>query len=132
MRVELKKKVLTLLLYIVVGTLGLAFIIYNFSREVDKRNNAPSLNFGCAINTIVRKISFERNGLYINDTLYNAGGISWYSRLYSKAGVFNFSSFKTPFTLRKAVNNDTLHLIKEYSKYYLVISEEVKYASEEK
>lgn len=76
----------------------------------------------------VNSISFERNGLFMNGILYSAGGISGYSRFINTRKLLCLEEIKPPFLMNKGANNNTLSLIKEDRKYYLTISEELKYA----
>lgn len=84
------------LLFCVTCALGLASVIYYGEERAERRNSAPMLSYRSAVNTSVHTISFERNGFYINDTMYNAGGISWYSRVHDKNSTFTLNKIAPP------------------------------------
>lgn len=112
----------------VLGFLLLFMMIYFFTGYNHGRKNNPSIAYSTALNLNVKSISFERNGLHINDTTYIAGGVSWYSRLHYSNRVFRLNEIKPPFYISKKNNNDTLTILKDSRKYYILISEETNYS----
>jgi hypothetical protein len=125
----MKKSLLLLVCCIIAGGLGLGFIIYNISSEKKTLDNALIIDYKNSLAINVQAISFERNGLYLNDKKFSAGGISWYSRVHDKNSTFTLNKIAPPFLLRKLDDNDTLNFIKGNDRYYLLVSEEVEYAN---
>jgi len=125
----MKKKNLYLL-YIPLFILGIVYLYIMNKRDIDKRNSAPKIRFEDTLNINVQKISFERNDLFINGKIYNASGISSYSRVknYHSGDSLSLDEINPPFDLRKGKNNDTLFVIQRANTYYLSIDKEVKFA----
>lgn len=117
------------------STVFIAGIIYVYmmnKRSHDKYMNAPKIRTELALKQIdVEKISFERSGLYLNKVQFNANGISSHSRVHYKDSVVLLRQIKPPFILRKKSSNDTLELIKNNKKYYLLVSQEISYSKGE-
>lgn len=105
-------------------------IIFSFIMIKNNRNeliNASKIRKESAINIDVKSISFERNGLYLNRTQYNSGGISWYSKFYSNDTVYSFEDIHPPFILQKSGGSDSLNIFKNNEKLYLLISKELRF-----
>lgn len=116
------------ILYIILVGLGISLMYIIFLRYYPDVKNAPKLFFKHELYLDVKEISFERNHLYLNDTLYDAGGISGYSRVYSSPiNGTDLMSIMPPFRMEKSANNDTLRIIKENKRYYLVVTKEQNY-----
>lgn len=101
-------------------------ILLVFDIKSPKSQNLPRLNFETSIKKEVKKISFKRNGLYLNKQQYNASGISWYSKFTGQDTILALDDIKPPFQLNKKADNDTLYLIKNNKIYYLLISNEIR------
>lgn len=106
-------------------------ILYKFITDRDEsRKNAPMIAKEPELKeTNVGRISFKRNGLFINDKKYRAGGISGYSRVPGEDGVFKLSKIEPPFIIRKKADNDTLEVIRGSQKLYVMVTEEQEWAS---
>lgn len=103
-------------------SVSLMYVIFLYLYPDIKK--APKLFFKDELYLDVKRISFERNYLYLNDTLYDAGGISEYSRIHSDTYENNLMSINPPFRIEKLANNDTLKIIKGSERYYLLVSRE--------
>ncbi|QYJ68278.1 hypothetical protein [Flavobacterium litorale] len=117
------------LLYLtIVVIIGLVFVILMNKKNREDLVHAPKIRKEFGLKNInVKKISFERNGLFLNNKQYNSGGISWYSEFHFRDSIVLFEDISTPFTLKKRKNNDTLKLIKDDIEFYLLISKELRY-----
>lgn len=115
------------ILYIILVGLGISLMYMIFLRYYPDVKNAPKLFFKDELYLDVKEMSFERNHLYLNDTLYDAGGISGYSRIHSDTKETNLMSIIPPFRIEKSANNDTLKIIKGSERYYLLIRKEQNY-----
>lgn len=125
------KRILLISLYILAGII---FGIGVYQYEKNSIEKSPKINFEYAVDSIyVNKIRFERNSLYpkakvfLNDTLYNTY-ITYISATH-QIGATNklkLDDIIPPFTLTKKENNDTIYIIKDNKKYYLLISEELE------
>ncbi len=108
--------------------MGVLFMYIMFVYTNPDVNNAPRLFYENEINIEVKKISFQRNYLYLNNILYNAGGISGYSRVYSTDNYVNrLENIKPPFKIEKEAKNDTLRILKENKLYFLLVTQEQNY-----
>ncbi len=125
----MKNKKLILLTYIPLFLLGMLFLYIMNKGDLNEREIAPKIRFETKlIDLYVASISFERNGLYLNKVLYNAGGISSYSRVHFKNGLIELQDIKPPYVLSKKVNNDTLRISKNDVNYYLLVTQEIEYS----
>ena len=110
---------------------GTCYIYITDKAETEKYKTAPKIRMEHRLNSLlVNEISFERNGLYLNNIQYNADGISGYSKLHSNDSIFRFSRIKPPFVLRKKENNDSLELIKDNRSYFMNVSFEQEWAKQ--
>jgi len=109
---------------------GVLFLYQSHISRIAARTNAPKISFKQGFKERhITSISFERNGLFLNDSLFNAGGISGYSRVHYKGKVFRLKDFNPPFVIRsKKPNNDTLKFLKEGKVLSLLIDEEIRYS----
>lgn len=125
------KKNIVYICGIVVAIVALG-ILYKFITDRDEwRKNAPIIAKESELKeTNVGRISFERNGLFINDKEYRAGGISGYSRVLGRDGVFKLDEIEPPFILRKKGNNDTLELVKDDRSYFMNVTVEQEWAKQ--
>lgn len=94
----------------------------------DNKKDLPRIDYSSSLIVDVKTISFERNGLFINNEEYDAEGISSYSRVYGNNFVSNLNEIKLPFTLRKKEFNDTLTLVKGKVLFFLLVKEEQAWA----
>jgi len=125
----MKKKKLILTIYIPLFLLGILYFYVMNKRDLNKREIAPKIKFETKLNDLyVTSISFDRNGLYLNNVLYNAGGISGYSIVHFKNGLIKLRDIKPPYVLSKKVNNDTLRISKNDVNYYLLVTQEIEYS----
>lgn len=125
----MKNKKIILPIYIPLFLLGILYLYIMNNRDLHEREIAPKIRFETKLDDLyVTSISFERNDLYLNKILYNAGGISSYSRIKAKNGSIELEDIKPPFILSKKVNNDTLRINKNNLNYYLLVTEEIKHA----
>lgn len=125
----MKKKKLIMVFYIPLFLLGIFYVYMMDKKQINDRETAPKIRFEVSLDELyVTSISFERNDLYLNEVLYDAGGISSYSRVHSKNGLIRLRDIAPPFTLTKKANNDTLQIIKQNKKMYLLVTEEIRYA----
>lgn len=117
----------TLTLILTVSGLSFMFLLYQF--DIRKKQSAKELFYKDQCYIEVERISFERNYLYLNDKMYNAGGISGYSKVHSTINnaLTKLIHIKPPFTIQKKENNDTLDIIKNDSLYYILVTEEQDY-----
>jgi hypothetical protein len=123
------KEKINLAYFIPVFLLGIVYLYIMNKRDLNRHETAPKIRFEAGLNKLyITEISFERNDLYLNDTLYNAGGISGYSRVHTNNGLIELSDVEPPFTLTKKANNDTLRISKDDSDYYLLVTTEIKFA----
>jgi len=90
--------------------------------------NAPKIRFENELDLHVQKISFERNGLFLNERRYNAGGISGYSRVHLDDSIYKLRNIEPPFRLAKAKQTDTLNIIKGDKRFYMLVTEEIKWS----
>lgn len=116
----MKKIVLSVILL----TLGISLMYFMFLKYYPDIKNAPKLFFEDELYINVKTISFERNHLYLNDTLYDAGGISGYSRVHSDSKENSLNNMIPPFRIEKSANSDTLKIMKGSEQYYLLVSRE--------
>ena len=125
----MKNKKLVLLAYLPLFLLGMLFLYIMNKGDFNEREIAPKIRFETKlIDLYVTSRSFERNGLYLNKVLYNAGGISSYSRVHFKNGLIELQDIKPPYVLSKKVNNDTLRISKNDVNYYLLVTQEIEYS----
>lgn len=132
MTVEKRKRRFWLLPLILASSI--IFICSRYLYEKFSIERSSKINFEYAADSIyVNKIRFERNSLYpkakvfLNDTLYDT--YITYVSLIHQIGSTNklkLDDILPPFTLTKKENNDTIHIIKDNKKYYLLISEELE------
>lgn len=125
-KIIMKKKTL-IKFNIVMAILIVPFLYFTNMYNEKKIQNSPKLNFENSLVIYVKKMSFERNGLYLNDIQYQAYGISGYSKVYL-SGTNNKLTLKEitpPFKMEKEEKNDTLK-IKKDRNYYLLITQEIK------
>lgn len=117
----MKKIVLHVLFY----TLGFTILIVIYKRNLPDLENAPKLYYRDSLYLYVKKISYERNNLYLNDTLYDAGGITGFSvvNINDKKSI-DLWYVKPPFIIEKFANNDTLNIIKNDEQYYILVRKE--------
>lgn len=106
---------------------GILLMYFLFQNDIKDKENAPQLFFKDQVSLKIKKISFERNQLYLNDTLYNAGGISGYSKVHSNNVTTELLNIQPPFLILKEANNDTLKIIKKDSLFYLLVTKEQDY-----
>ncbi|RZL44656.1 MAG: hypothetical protein EOO93_27695 [Pedobacter sp.] len=119
-------------LYVSLVPLSVLFIYIVNRMQYNERENAPIIRFEESLGDVyVKTISFERNGLYLNNILYNAGGISGYSRLIDKNRIVLLEDIQPPFILRKKDNNDTLELVKGDQRLFLNVTNEIKWAQKQ-
>ena|SRR5690606_6816082 len=121
----MKKRKLIYLQYpiVIIGGALLFYFVSRYNRL--EMENAPKLDFEHAIDSIyVDKIGFGRGNFRVNGIMYNAFGISSYSKIHNKDESFDLYKLPPPFILSKEANNDTLKIIKDDKQYYLLISEE--------
>ncbi|MBY8963528.1 hypothetical protein KJK34_12260 [Flavobacterium sp. D11R37] len=86
----------------VVFLTGVIFVLIMNRNSREELITAPIIRKKFRLEDIhVKKISFERNGLYLNDTRYNSGGISSYSKFHFRDTIFSFDDISTPFILRR-------------------------------
>ena len=111
---------------ITIVILGVIFSYVMFRKSHQDYLNAPKIRFENAINLDVKKISFERNGLFLNGQQYNADGISGYTEVHHDDSIYKLGDMQPPFHLAKAKQNDTLFIIKGDKRYYLLVTEEIK------
>jgi hypothetical protein len=109
----MSKKHVVFSIIAVLIVLGLIICVVEF--ETKKIKHTPLISYKTPLNTEVQTISFERNSLNINDMMYSAGGISWYSEY--KDSVSTLDQVKPPFRLFKFENNDTLQIIKDGKQF---------------
>lgn len=123
------KKSSQFIFLIIVTVIGIIFVYSMNKNSRNKLINAPKIRKKTAFNLNVKTISFERNGLYLNKKQYNSGGISWYSKFHlaGSDSIYTFDDIKPPFTLQKSNDSDTLKLLQNNRKLYLLISEELQY-----
>lgn len=120
-----KRKIFFWVLVFIFSFILFAYVFrYSNEQYLIKFRGAPVISFKDSIDLNVYKISFERNGLYLNNKIYNAGSISAYSKLHKADVVYQLDEIKSPFKLRKEKNNDTLHIVKDNEVYYLLVTEE--------
>jgi len=125
----MKNKKLILPIYIPLFFTGILYLYIINKRDLNEREIAPKIRFEIKLNDLyVTSISFERNGLYLNKVLYNAGGISSYSRVHFKNGSIELQDIKPPFVLSKKTNIDTLWISKNDVNYYLLVTQEIEYS----
>src|SRR5690606_15882103 len=124
-----KKMTWVLPVVIVVGIIY-SYCIYLYEKKSIEK--APKIDFEHSIDsTYVQSIEFPRNafyfktGIYLNDTLYDTF-INHGSQTYGLKEVIAFRNLLVPFVVTKNGNNDTLHIVKDNKKYYLLISEEME------
>ena len=105
---------------------GIVFFVVSLNEDAKKFERAPKINYNVAIDLYVNTVSFERNGLYIDDIEYNAYGISGYSRVhsYNSKSVMTLDELQPQYHIYKKANNDTLHIEKGDVKYYLLANQE--------
>ena len=116
-----------IVLFVILLTLGVSLMYIIFLKYYPDVKNAPKLFFEDELYINVKTISFERNHLYINDTLYDAGGISGYSRVHSDSKENSLNNMIPPFRIEKSANSDTLKIMKGSEQYYLLVSREQNY-----
>lgn len=126
------KRILLISLYILAGII---FGIGVYQYEKYRLDTVPKLDFEYGSDSIyIEKINYKRNALYpkktgiiFNDTLYDTyiSSVSPIHQMENKNNL-KFSDILPPFTLTKKENNDTIHIIKDNKKYYLLISEELE------
>ena len=117
----MKKIVLHILFYI----LGFIVLVAIYIRNLPDLKNAPKLYYRDSLYLYVKKISYERNNLYLNGTLYDAGGITGFSVVnINDTKSIDLWYIKPPFKIEKFANNDTLKIIKNDEQYYLLVTKE--------
>ncbi|MXN91467.1 hypothetical protein GR160_09520 [Flavobacterium sp. Sd200] len=127
----MKKKKAFYTAYIPVFLLGIFYVYKMDQLAENNRKLAPEICFEKGLEElIVKTISFERNNLYFNDTLYNSEGISSYTRVKSKNTVEELSDIKSPFKIKKKSNNDTLEFYKNGKLYYILLTEEINFSQD--
>lgn len=120
-RVNIKYQILYL---IFIAVIGILFFYQVNKRQREKFEKAPKINKELRLEDLsVKKISFERNGLYLNGNQYNSGGISWYSKVHDQDTTFVLGDIEPPFLLRKRENSDTLRIINDKTEYYLLVTD---------
>lgn len=99
------------------------FVILTSRHEQQKIDNAPKIQYADTLNITVEKISFERNGLFINNQVYNGFGISWHSTFFDSKSqkTVALQDIQPPYTLKKSINNDTIYILKGKECYHFVI-----------
>jgi len=122
-------KVIWTLTFLVAGIIYSYFIYLYEKKSIEK---APKIDFEHSLDSIVvSSIEFPRNafyfktGIYMNDTLYDTF-VSHGSQIYGSQEIEVLRKLPVPFVVSKKSNNDTLYLIKNDTKYYLLISEEIE------
>lgn len=108
---------------VIIGGALLFYFVTKYNKA--KLEKAPKFDFEQSIDSLyVEEIDFPRGSLYINGIMYNAFGISSYSKIHSKKESTILFELPPPFLMTKEANNDTLKIIKDGKQYYLLISEE--------
>lgn len=123
----MKKNKAIWIIYSIVICIGIYLLYTILEREKESYKNAPKINYSSEVNLEVKTISFERNGLFLNEEEYNANGISGYSRFKYLNTFTELNAITPPFTLMKEKNNDTLKVYKEDNEFYLLVREEIEY-----
>ncbi|THD31554.1 hypothetical protein [uncultured Flavobacterium sp.] len=106
--------------------LAIPFFYFTSIYDENKLKNSPKLNFENSLDIYVKEISFERNGLYLNDIQHQAYGISGYSKVHllGTNKELTLKEIIPPFKMEKKEKNDTLK-IKKNDVYYLLVTEEI-------
>lgn len=111
--------------------LGFSVVFMIYLSYLPDLETAPKLYYKDSLYMNVKKISYERNYLYLNDTLYDAGGISSYSKVHSNHMESTYLlRIKPPFRLEKSANNDTLRIIQKKKHYYLILTQEQRFMTD--
>jgi capsular polysaccharide biosynthesis protein len=107
--------------------LAIPFFYFSSIYDENKLKNSPKLNFENSLNIYVKEISFERNGLYLNDIQHQAYGISGYSKVHLQGTnkELTLKEIIPPFKMEKEEKNGTLK-IKKNGVYYLLVTEAIK------
>jgi len=108
---------------VIIGGVLLFYFVTQYNKA--KLEKAPKLDYEHSIDSLyVDKISFGRGNFRVNGVIYNAFGISSYSKIHNEDESFDLYKLPPPFILSKEANNDTLKILKDNKQYYLLISEE--------
>ncbi|WP_277013580.1 hypothetical protein [Flavobacterium lindanitolerans] len=109
-------------LYVITILLSIPFFYFVKIKKVEERANAPQIDVENELRIFVKKISFERNELYLNGAYYKANRITDYTNVYYNTNdSIKLDQINPPFLMQKKKNSDTLFIFKEGNPYYILI-----------
>jgi hypothetical protein len=118
-----KKVSVVILLFMAAPLIAILFFHIAENMHRNELSYAPKIRKEDVIDDLdVRRISFDRGSLFLNKKRYDCY-ISFFTKVHSQDSIFSFKNMPPPFLIRKEANNDTLEIIKDDRKFYIILSE---------